>query len=152
MYEMEEFKCFQLVELPVLNTGTNFKVAFPSQPQLQSTLGQQLVYIRGVEVFSNSALSANPITTTNPVAAPGDITNATLTIVEQGTENKQFIPLARLNRTFAQGASIVPYPPPLFRFKELYTVDFTKCFVTIVAPPAAVPFSYLFGFYYDYGM
>lgn len=148
---VECFKNFQLVELVVNAVGINLQVYFQQQPQLQSTTGSQNVWIKGIEVFSSAALPFSPITTANPVATPADITNATLTIVESGTENKKQIPLARLNRSYAQAPTFVPYPPPLFRFKNLYTVDWTKCYLTMVqASTTGTPFSYLFGVYYDY--
>lgn len=149
---VECFKNFQLVELVVTQVGINLQVYFQQQPQLQSTLGSQMVYIKAIEVFANGALTNSPITTANLVSTPADIQNTTLTMVESGTENKKQIPLARLNRTFASTATFVPFPPPLFRFKNFYTVDWTKCYVTMVQPSVtALPFSYLFGVYYDYG-
>jgi len=148
---IECFKNFQLVELIVNAVGINQQAYFQQQPQLQSTTGSQNVWIKAIETFSNQALPLSPITTANAVATPADITNATLTIVESGTENKKQIPLARLNRSFAATATFVPFPPPLFRFKNLYTVDWTKCYLTMVAASVTpTPFSYLFGVYYDY--
>jgi hypothetical protein len=148
---VECFKNFQLVELIVNAVGNNLQIYFQQQPQLQSTTGSQNVWIKGIETFSNGALTNSPITTANAVATPADIANATLTIVESGTENKKQIPLARLNRSFASATGFVPFPPPLFRFKNLYTVDWTKCYLTmVVASVTPLPFSYLFGVYYDY--
>ena len=148
---MECFKNFQLVELAINAVGINLQVYFQQQPQLQSTLGSQMVYIKAIETFSNGALTNSPITTAYLVATPADIQNATLTMVESGTENKKQIPLARLNRTFVNAGTFVPFPPPLFRFKNFYTVDWTKCYVTMVQPSTTpLPFSYLFGVYYDY--
>lgn len=149
---VECFRNFQLVELVVQAVGINSQVYFQQQPQLQSTLGSQMVYIKAIETFSNTALTNSPITTANPVATPADMTNTTLTMVESGTENKKMIPLARLNRSFASATTFAPFPPPLLRFKNFYTVDWTKCYVTMVtASVTPTPFSYLFGVYYDYG-
>jgi hypothetical protein len=151
MEPYKQFKNFQLVELVVNAVGINLQVYFQQQPQLQSTLGQQMVYIKAIETFSNAALPVSPITTGNAVATPADIVNTTLTIVESGTENKKMIPLAKLNLTFASAPAFVPFPSELLCFKNLYTVDWTKCYVTMVtASVTPLPFSYLFGVYYDY--
>lgn len=151
---------FQMVELIVGAgvTSNNTDIYFQQQPQLQSfNIPNQQVFINAIETYSDVALTNSPLTTSNPVATIADIQNATLTIVEGTSENKKMIPLARLCNTFALvpdgGGGTANVAPPFqfpFQFINLHTVDWTKCYVTVVQTPAQAPFSYLFGVYYSY--
>lgn len=146
-------KFFQLVELIVKpGSGNNSDIYFQQQPQLQSYKegGAQVVYIKAIETFSNSALTTSPLTTGSPVATPADLQNGVLTLVENGTENKKQIPLTLLNRVWPVGPSFEVFPPQLFLLKDFWTVDWTKCYVTTVLAPPVTPFSYMFGVHYSY--
>lgn len=144
-------KNFQLVELPVRNAGANSNVYFQQQPQLQSYIeGNGVVYVKGLEVYSNTALTTSPQSTGLPVAAHDDILNATITLVERGRELKRQIPLARLNTVFPNDGTSPIFPPQTMLFKSFYEIDWTKCYITTVAAPAVNEFCYLFGVYYDF--
>jgi hypothetical protein len=146
-------KRFQLVELIVTATivGNNQNVYFQNQPQLQSVLGDRTIYIKKIETYTNKALALSPLTSGNGVATPADIINGVLTLCVKGEEQLRQIPLADLNRVFADtGAAFAPFVWEGFYVKNLYEVDWTKSYVTLVATPAAAPFSYLFGVHYDY--
>lgn len=146
-------KNFQLVELIIgaSITGLNASVYFQQQPQLQSfNLPNQRVFIKAIETYSSNAVFQSPITPTNPVASPFDISNAVLTIVEQTSENKKQVPLAALNRVWPSAGGNIPPALDLFQFKNLFTVDWSKSYVTVLSTAPTRPFSYLFGVYYDY--
>ena len=146
-------KFFELVELivPVGVVDPNSQVFFQQQPQLQSISGDRQIYIKGVEVFSNAALPFSPLTSGNPVAAPADLENTTITFVVDGTELLKRIPLTLMNRVYASAGTFVPFPPQLFMLKNNCQIAWTKTYVTLVqAPVTAVPYSYLFGVHYDF--
>lgn len=146
-------KRFQLVELIIAATvaGNNQQVYFQNQPQLQSVLGDRTIYIKAIQTYSDQALALSPLTSGSAVATAGDIANGVLTLCVKGEESLRQIPLADLNRIFSDtGAAFAPYNWEPFYLKNLFEVDWTKSYVTLVATPAAAPFSYLFGVHYDY--
>lgn len=145
-------KRFQLIELivPATVTAANSNVMFGNQPQLQSILGDN-VYVKAIEVFSDRALAASPLSTGTTVANSAAIRNATLTLLIKGEESMQKIPLTMLSRIFTDtGGTFVPNVYQLFLLKNIFEVDWTKSYLTLVAAPAAPPLSYLFGIHYDY--
>jgi hypothetical protein len=143
-------KRFELVELIIAATvaGQNTQVFFQNQPQLQSISGDQTVYVKCVEVFDVLDIAKSPFTSGNNVATVADLQNATLTLVNDAQETLRRIPLAILHRSFNSTASPAVYQQ--FLLKNVFKVDWTKSYVTLVATPAALPFSYLFGVHYDY--
>jgi hypothetical protein len=143
---------FQLVELiiPATVNGFNQFTYFQQQPQLQSTSGNQTVYVKGIDVLSNQALTTSPLTAGSPVAGPGDIANGVLVINIAGTLKFQNIPLALMNRVVQSPGIACPSVYDLFQLRNIWEIDWTKSYVTTVAPPAAPPFSYLFGVHYSY--
>ena len=143
---------FQLVELiiPATVTGFNQFTYFQQQPQLQSTTGNQTVYIKAIDVIMNQALAFSPLTAGSPVAAPSDIANGVLVLNIAGTLKFQNIPLALMNRVIQSPGLACPGVFDLFQFKRMWEVDWTKSYVTTVSAPLAAPFSYLFGIHYSY--
>ena len=146
-------KNFQLAEIvaPVTTTG-NLQFNFGNQPQLQSFKEGQgpRVYIKAIEIFSDKAIALSPITAGAPVAPADAIRNAVLTITEQSSQLKMQIPLVILNRITADtGADFVPGVQDLFQFKDLWQVDWSKSYITILAAQGT-SYSYLFGVHYDY--
>lgn len=143
---------FQLVELiiPATVVGFNQTTYFQQQPQLQSTQGNQTVYVKGIDVLSNQALTTSPLTANSPVAAPGDIQNGVLVLNIAGTLKFQNIPLALMNRVTQSPGAACPAVYDLFQLRNIWEIDWTKSYVVTVAPPAALPFSYLFGIHYSY--
>lgn len=143
---------FQLVELiiPATVVGFNQFTYFNQQPQLQSISGSQTVYIKGLEVFSNQALTTSPLTAASPVAAPADIANGVLVLNIAGTLKFQNLPLAILNRVIQSPGVACPSVYDLFQLRNIWEVDWTKSYVTTVAPPTSLPFSYIFGVHYSY--
>lgn len=143
-----------MVEIPITATnatGINVDINFQQQPQLQSyNVAGQKVYIKAIQAFSNTSIATSPITTANPVASPGDLQNATLTLVEGDKEMRKRIPLTALNNSFGTGPSFVPPSQDLFKFRDLWELDWTKCYITLLSVPPSVPFSYLFGVHYSY--
>ncbi len=143
---------FQMVELiiPATVTGFNQFTYFNQQPQLQSTVGNQTVYVKGIEVYSNQAVTNSPLTSGSTVASPGDIANGVLVLNIAGTLKFQNIPLAIMNRVIQSPGIACPGVFDLFQLRNIWEIDWTKSYVTTVAPPAATPFSYLFGVHYSY--
>jgi hypothetical protein len=147
---------FQLAEIIIGQsaavTGTGQNTPFPQQPQLQSYFGEsnRKVYIKAVEVFSNSAVTFSPLTQNMAVASPFDITNAVLTLTEGQSENKRYIPLPILNRANPTAPTFATFPTQLFLLKNVWQIDFTSSYVKTLGIPPVQPFSYLFGFHYSY--
>jgi hypothetical protein len=143
---------FQLVELIIPATVTGFGqfIYFQQQPQLQSTQGNQTVYVKGIDTFSNQAITTSPLTAGSPVASPADIMNGVLVLNIAGTLKFQNIPLALLNRVTQSPGAACPSVFDLFQLKNIWEIDWTKSYVTCVAAPTDAPFSYLFGVHYSY--
>lgn len=143
---------FQIVELiiPATVTGFNQFTYFQQQPQLQSTTGNQTVYIKAIETFSIQALTTSPVTAASPVASEANIANGVLTLNIKGTLKFQSIPLAILNRVIQSPGAACPSVYDLFQLKNIFEVDWTKSYVQTVAAPTGAPFSYLFGVHYSY--
>jgi hypothetical protein len=140
-------KNFQLVELVIpANAGANRDFNFQSQPQLQSVMGDKTVFVKAVETFNNECLTLSPLTATNPVASAAELQIAVLTLNEAGTENKKQIPLGLLNRVW----DTAPFTWQPFIFKDVWQIDWTKSYVTLVDAGPAQQFSFLFGVHYDY--
>jgi hypothetical protein len=59
------------------------------------------------------------------------------------------IPLARLNNIWADTANFVPYTLDPFLMEDVFEVDWELSYVTLLAAPAAVPFSFVFGVAYS---
>jgi len=140
----------QMVEVIITATGNNQRTYFQDQPQLQSYRGNQTVYIKAVETFSNTTIVQSPLTSGSTTATPADIQNATLTLVNAGTELQQLVPLAVMNRIWADPGGYTPYTWQPYLLKDVFEVDWTKSYVTTLTAPAAQPFSYLFLFHYSY--
>jgi hypothetical protein len=146
-------KNFMLVEVVAqVTTAGNQNFFFQQQPQLQSyKSGGQKVYIDAIEIMSNKALSTSPLTSGTAVATAAALQNAVLTINEAGTLNKLMLPLVLLNRVQAEdGANFVPGVQQLFQFADLWEVDWSKSYITLVAAQGTA-YSYLFGVHYHYG-
>lgn len=143
---------FQIVELiiPATVTTANQFTYFQQQPQLQSVMGNQTVYIKAIETFSVQALTTSPITTNSPVASEANIANAVLVLNIAGTLKFQMIPLAIMNRVLQSPGAACPGVVDLFQLRNIWEIDWTKSYVTTVGVPIAPPFSYLFGVHYSY--
>jgi hypothetical protein len=143
---------FQLVELiiPATVVGNNNFNYFQQQPQLQSVIGNQTVYVKAIETFSVQAIPTSPITTGSPVASEVNLANGVLVLNIAGTLEFQNIPLAILNRVIQSPGAACPGVFDLFQLRNCYQVDWTKSYVTTVAAPTNPPFSYLFGVHYSY--
>ena len=147
---------FQLVELIVGPSGVapaaNSSTYLQQQPQLQSYLNGNVVYVKAIETFSDQAITTSPLTSGNPVATAADIAAATLTLVVKGWESIKQVPLAMLNRMYSDtGAGFVPFnQTQLFLLKDVFEIDWGKSYVTTQTAGATVPFSFLFGVHYSY--
>jgi hypothetical protein len=143
---------FQLVELIIPATVIGFGqfTYFQQQPQLQSITGSQTVFVKGIDVLSNQALTTSPLTAGSPVATPDDIANGVLVLNIAGTLKFQNIPMALMNRVIQSPGLACPSVYDLFQLKNIFEIDWTKSYVTTVAAPLAAPFSYLFGVHYSY--
>ena len=141
-----------MVELIIPATVTGFGqfTYFQQQPQLQSTTGNQTVYVKAIETFSVQALTTSPVTANSPVASEANIANAVLVLNIAGTLKFQNIPLAIMNRVIQSPGAACPGVYDLFQLRNIWEIDWTKSYVTTVAPPIAAPFSYLFGVHYSY--
>jgi hypothetical protein len=138
---------YQLFEVPVPATAAaGQRIYIGDQPQLRSQSGQQ-VTIQGIETFSNQALTRSPFSV-NVAPTAADIRNAILVINVAGFEDLQGIPLAVLNRIFAEaGANFVPFADEQFLLNNLIRVDWTKSYVQLNAAPSGA-IAYLFGVRY----
>lgn len=147
-------KYHQIVEIKVNAdnaNGINVAIPFEQQPQLQSYNVQgQKVWIHAIETYSSSAILFSPLSPGIATASPYDLQNATLTLVEGNSFLRKSIPLTRLNSAFATGPSFVAAQQQVIAWQELYEIDWTKCYINILSIPPVLPFSYLFGVYYDY--
>ena len=143
---------FQLVELiiPAAVTGFGQFTYFQQQPQLQSTQGNQTVFVKAIETFSVQAIPFSPLTASSPVASEANIANGVLVINIAGTLEFQNIPLAILNRVIQSPGAACPGVYDLFQLRNCWEIDWTKSYVTTVSPPIGAPFSYLFGVHYSY--
>lgn len=143
---------FQIVELiiPATVVTPNQFTYFQQQPQLQSVMGNQTVYVKAIETFSVQALTTSPITSNSPVASEANIANGVLVLNIAGTLKFQMIPLAILNRVIQSPGAACPSVYDLFQLRNTWEIDWTKSYVTTVAAPIAPPFSYLFGVHYSY--
>lgn len=144
-------KNFQLVECIVAAAVTaNQDIYFQNQPQLQSISGDKRVYVKMLETFSVKAIAKSPLTAGANVATQADLQNAVITLNEKGTENKKYIPLTRLNNIFSEtGANFVPSSWVPLLFKDVFEIDWTKSYITMLAAPSGA-ISFLFGVHYDY--
>lgn len=141
----------QLIELVIGASivSSNAQIFFQNQPQLQSISNDKKVYITAIETLSSELINGSPLTSGNAAASPAAILNGTLSLNVMGTLSFNYIPLSLLVRTWTS-AGTTPHTWNLFRFKNLYQVDWTKSYVQCIGVPAATPFSYLFQVYYTY--
>ncbi len=142
-------KRFELIELQIPVSGANAATYFQNQPQLQSVDGSKLVAIKAIELYSDQTLSDNPLTAGSPVAGVADIINATLTLCISGTESIKRLPLVNLSRILPDQTNYVPAVWQPFLLKEIYTIDWSKSYVTNSAAVGST-FSFLFGVHYLY--
>lgn len=148
-FRAKYFTCIE-VKVPA-GAVANKNYNFDPQSQVQTILGDQRVSIEAIENYPNGAIGFSPLTSINPVAAPGDITVAVLTLRYGSFEGTSQIPLAALTRFIPDAAAYTPAVWELPKFRDMVKIDWTKSYVTLVAAPAtATAFSYLFGVYYDY--
>lgn len=146
-------KRFQLVELkvPAGVTGTNQQINFLNQPQLQSISGGRTVYVEAIETFNVNDVPLSPFTPGQPIASEADMINGLLTLSVDTGYDFQYIPLATLHRTLSQQTSdISPVVGQLYGVNQVWQIDWTKSYVTMVGAPTITAFSYLFGVYYRY--
>lgn len=147
-------KYYTIIEL-VVPTGISAgqDINFVTQSQLQTIMGDKRVIIECIETYSNQAITHSPLSNGNVVATPAAIKNATLTLQIAGRDGFYRCPLARMNPIIPDAvtaANVVPAVWNPLYFRDLITVDWTKSRITVVQAPAAAPFSYLFGVFYDY--
>lgn len=135
---------YQLIEQQVLtNQGVGQRLYFNDQPQLR-TQADQLVIVKGIETFINTAISNAP--TGRAVATFLDLQSTFLVLNIAGTETMQYIPLAALNRVNNAANSFVY---ELFELKDQAQIDWTKSYLQFGAAVAAGR-SFLLGVYYEY--
>lgn len=141
-----------LVEIKIPAGGQpNAQYPFETQQQLQTIMGDQRVIVEGIETYSNAALTNSPLTTANPVAAPADIKNATLTLQFGTFQGIAQFPLASLCRIIPDTGNYSPAVRDLVLFREMFRIDWTKSYITLTAAaPTVTAFSYVFNVYYDY--
>jgi hypothetical protein len=149
---MFPYRCakFQLIELAlgVNVTSPMQQTQFGQQPQLQSISGDKTVFIKAIEVYTRDMVAVSPLTPSNPVASAADVQNAVISLNVAGTFEFLNVPLVTWVREFG---TVSPSVYDLFKFRNLFEVDWTKSYVQIIqAPITTPPFSYLFGVHYDY--
>lgn len=144
MFKTKKFALAEII-VPSTITGANQRINFLMQPTLQSISNDKTVWIKAIEVFSVEQLAFSPLTTSSPVATVAAIKNATLTLLIAGTEDLQQIPMAIMCRNINGTSLGVPEP---FFLDNVFNVDWSKSYITMVAAPASPPFSYIFGVHY----
>lgn len=149
MFRAKNFEMIEL-QIPASVTTANKNTYFQAQNLLQTIQQARTVYLKAICVYSNASMAANPLSS-NPVATPADIANGALTLVSNKQLDFNLIPLTHLNLVQSDtGATFVPFVRDMFLLHDTTIVDWTQCYVQTVAAPAVVPFSYLFGVFYDY--
>lgn len=138
---------YQLVELQIPAAGAaGQRFYFQDQPQLRSQSGRMII-IESIETFSDQAVPQSPLSN-NPGPTVAQLTSAFLVLNIAGYEDLQLIPMAALNRVYADtGAGFVPFVHDLFTLADLYRVDWTKSYVQLAAA-AGTAFAFLFGVRY----
>lgn len=138
------------IKIPA-NAQAGKTFAFETQQQLQTVSGDQRVIVEAIECYSDSALTKSPLTNTNVVATAADIANATLTLQFGTFQGISMLPLASLVRIIPDAANYTPGVFDLTMFREMYKIDWTKSYITLVdTAPTATVFSYVFNVCYDY--
>lgn len=133
------------------NTQAGAQINFDDQQQLQSYIGGQMVFIRGINLIPISVLSNSPLTTGLANAAAVDIPRATLNLVIRGRELIKDVPLAMLNPIIPDNAGT--YIPAQFNYyllRNVSEVDWTKSYFRMVAAPTATAFAYILLVHYSY--
>lgn len=145
-----KYTCLAEIQIPAAaQAGKTF--TFKSQQQLQTVMGDQRVIVEAMETYSSAALTRSPITSTNPVAAAADILNAVLTLQFGTFQGVAQFPLASLCRIIPNPNSYTPAVYELTLFREMYKIDWTKSYITLVnTAPTVTAFSYVFNVFYDY--
>lgn len=136
------------VVIPITFNGTLQKVKFQNQETLMSVTGKD-VFIKAIEVLSNDFMSSSPLTAGVPVASPADIQNATMTLSAENDIFMDQCPLPDLVRLRSNLGS-TPFSNQLFLLDDVNDVDWTKCFITVILAPIALPISYLINVHYGY--
>lgn len=145
-----KYTCLAEIVIPA-NAQAGKTFTFKSQQQLQTVMGDQRVIVEAMETYSSSALSKSPITSTNVVAAAADIQNAVLTLQFGTFQGIAQFPLASLCRIIPNSSSYTPAVFDLVLFREMYKIDWTKSYITLVSnAPTTSTFSYVFNVFYDY--
>lgn len=145
-----KYSCLAEIQIPAAaQAGKNFQ--FRSQQQLQTVTGDQRVIVEAMETYSSAALTRSPLTSTLPVAAAADILNATLTLQFGTFQGIAQYPLASLCRIIPNPNSYTPAVFDLTLFRDMYKIDWTKSYITLVQnAPTVTAFAYCFNVYYDY--
>lgn len=137
------------VVIPTTFNGTLQKVKFLNQEQLMSVTGKR-VYLKGVSLLSADFMPSSPLTSGLALASAIDIGNATVTL---SAENDVFLdqcPAPEMVGLRNNLATTSFSQNGIMLLDDVYNIDWTKCFVTVIAAPIALPISYLFNFYYGY--
>lgn len=138
------------IKIPA-NAKANKNFNFLFQQQLQTVMGDQRVIIEAMETYSDASLTNSPLTSSNVVASAADIANAVLTLQYGTFQAISQLPLASLCRIIPNQNDYTPGVYQLFLFREMWKVDWTKSYITLVADaPTTTEFSYVFNMCYDY--
>jgi hypothetical protein len=148
-----KYCCLAEIIVPA-NSKANKNFNFVFQQQLQTIMGNQTVTIEAMETYSDSHITFSPITTSNPVATAPDILNATLTLQFGTFQGVSQLPLASICRQIPYANAAAQTTPGVYQlmmFREMFKIDWTKSYITLVADaPTTTQFSYLFNMFYDY--
>jgi len=143
---------YQLIENIVNSQQNQGQYYFQNQPQLQSVTGGQKVYVRCIESYVNTTVTASPLSSGNTIATPADIQNTYLVISVNGTEQLRRIPLGRMNPIIPNAGTYSPAVWEPLTFIDLWAIDWTKTYLQTAAAVSVTPMSFLFGVWYDYSI
>jgi hypothetical protein len=136
---------YNYINVQIVITALSTKFYFPDTPQLRPPAKIQAISYYG----ANTGMNRDPNNVLLPVLF--DVQNAFLTLYSSNEEALQNIPLIKLvNTVGGAGGNYIGNIDGLFAVDNL-SFDLSKSFVSFAngyTPATALPFSFMFGFYY----
>ncbi len=138
-----------LVEVPI--SANTQRQNLPDVQQLRSQLNQTII-IKAIRLVSAKVLSGG-ITLALNNAAVTELRKMVLTIMSEGWEKGQYIPILALNDMADSDAAVattVPYRNHTTRFADWRNVDWAQCYIQFANGTAPVGAPYVLIFEVEY--
>lgn len=119
---------------------------FVTQPQLRNQ-PDQIIIIKGIEVFQDTIYSFSQVTSTVPGAALAELIKAVLVLYVDGEETIKMIPLPMLVHTQNTNQPSV-FQQEIQTFADLQNVAWEKSYVQFSVAAAGTPYVIPFGVTY----